>query len=419
MPAGFFNRLTQNSSNTDSSTMTLASVTPTNGRPLILFVTSLFSAAPTTPTATGTNGFSGTWTAIGSVTVGNRRLTMLRSVATSSVAGVVTIDWGGETQLARAAALHQGVNLSSAVPVQFKTASSSGGAALNFDADPLAAFAAPFNVTLGAFAYSATSAITLTNVSQLANGITASDGLQLTPFGAPLAITSPNTTIGSGDVLGIVAEFTQDGSDISAGGLTGSFEDAMIETRQADSVDQSVDIMMRSTTTGLPKTGLVYNTAGLTAHFSRAKSAAVDITLADLAAINSAHTDGGFKEYSATKAKGKIRLDLPDAVLASGVPRVRVDVVGTDCHGYIEIDLTADNPRAAAATTAEIAAAAVTEWMAEDNGGLTNAELLAAGGSFNVSAPDGVLTVKDADGTTLFARDLTRAVKNALTVIEP
>jgi hypothetical protein len=46
---------------------------------------------------------------------------------------------------------------------------------------------------------------------------------------------------------------------------------------------------------------------------------ATTISLVTLAAADSAHSDGGFKELDATKAQGVYRIDLPDAVCAQGV----------------------------------------------------------------------------------------------------
>lgn len=71
-------------------------------------------------------------------------------------------------------------------------------------------------------------------------------------------------------------------------------------------------------TTGAGKTGLVYNTSGLTAYYTLPLAAAVAITLATLAAVTTAYASGGFKEIDATNCPGLYRLDLPDAALASG-----------------------------------------------------------------------------------------------------
>lgn len=67
-------------------------------------------------------------------------------------------------------------------------------------------------------------------------------------------------------------------------------------------------------------TGLVFNSSGLSAYYSREKEAATAITLATLAAATSAYSSGGFKEVDATNMPGVYRLDLPDAVLATGTP---------------------------------------------------------------------------------------------------
>lgn len=88
------------------------------------------------------------------------------------------------------------------------------------------------------------------------------------------------------------------------------------------STDVTIYFKLRSDTTGLPVTGLAFNSAGANASYTRKGASAASITLATLAAANSAHSDGGFKEVDATLAPGLYRLDLPDAACASGVPFV-------------------------------------------------------------------------------------------------
>jgi hypothetical protein len=65
--------------------------------------------------------------------------------------------------------------------------------------------------------------------------------------------------------------------------------------------------------------GLVYNSSGLTCYYVRNRGLAVAIPLVTLSSPDAAHADGGFKEVEATYQKGVYRLDLPDAVCASGV----------------------------------------------------------------------------------------------------
>lgn len=90
--------------------------------------------------------------------------------------------------------------------------------------------------------------------------------------------------------------------------------------------DQTIYIMLRDSTTGLAKTGLVYNSAGASCYYTRPRTAATQITLATLAAATSAHSDGGFKEVDATNAKGLYRLDLPDAAIAASADYVIISI---------------------------------------------------------------------------------------------
>lgn len=95
---------------------------------------------------------------------------------------------------------------------------------------------------------------------------------------------------------------------------------------QAGATSQSINVFISdsSSTTGAGLTGLVYNTSSLVAYYSftGANATATAITLATLAAANSAYSSGGFKEIDATNMPGWYRLDLPDAVLATSKGRV-------------------------------------------------------------------------------------------------
>ena len=97
-----------------------------------------------------------------------------------------------------------------------------------------------------------------------------------------------------------------------------------------------------SKTTGEGLTGLAYNTANLVASYVRPLGSRTAITLATLAAVTSAHTDGGFKEIDATNMPGVYRLDLPDAVCATGVPSAVVMLKGASnmTPVLLEIQLT-------------------------------------------------------------------------------
>lgn len=82
-----------------------------------------------------------------------------------------------------------------------------------------------------------------------------------------------------------------------------------------------------SSTTGAGRTGLVFDTASLVCYYVRPLGSATQITLATQT-VTGAHSDGGFVEVSSTNMPGLYRLDLPDAVCASGVDSVVVMLKG-------------------------------------------------------------------------------------------
>jgi hypothetical protein len=94
------------------------------------------------------------------------------------------------------------------------------------------------------------------------------------------------------------------------------------------------------TSVGAPATGLAFGTVGLIASYAGTKLARVAITPADLAAITTAWSSGGFKEVDATNMPGVYRIDVPDAALALAVPEVNVVIwKGSTFHGSLTIPL--------------------------------------------------------------------------------
>lgn len=83
-----------------------------------------------------------------------------------------------------------------------------------------------------------------------------------------------------------------------------------------------------SSTTGAMLTGLVYNSAGLTAYYNRegAAGAATSITLAT--ATKGTWATGGFVAVDGTNMPGWYELHIPDAALASGAKSVSVHLKG-------------------------------------------------------------------------------------------
>ncbi len=85
-------------------------------------------------------------------------------------------------------------------------------------------------------------------------------------------------------------------------------------------IDQGVILRIVDSVDGTPETGVVFNTAGIDLEYRRDGAASVDITEATLAALTTAHTDGGFLHIG----NGYYRLDLPDAAVATGANKVLV-----------------------------------------------------------------------------------------------
>lgn len=89
---------------------------------------------------------------------------------------------------------------------------------------------------------------------------------------------------------------------------------------KAGTTDVSVVIRIIDSTDGTPETGVVYNTSGIDLEYRRELAASTDITEATLAALTTAHADGGFLHIG----NGYYRLDLPDAAVAAGATGVLV-----------------------------------------------------------------------------------------------
>lgn len=85
----------------------------------------------------------------------------------------------------------------------------------------------------------------------------------------------------------------------------------------ATSVTVNLFIQDSSSSTGAGKTGLVYNTASLTAYYCLPAAAAVAISLVTQT-VTGAFSSGGFVEIDASNMPGWYRFDIPNAALASG-----------------------------------------------------------------------------------------------------
>lgn len=101
----------------------------------------------------------------------------------------------------------------------------------------------------------------------------------------------------------------------------------LILTKAKSDVTVYLFIQDSSETTGAGLTGLAYDTADLVCYYIRPGGSATAITLATQT-VTGAHSDGGFVEVDSTNMPGVYRLDLPDAVCATGVDSVVVMLKG-------------------------------------------------------------------------------------------
>lgn len=112
-------------------------------------------------------------------------------------------------------------------------------------------------------------------------------------------------------------------------------------------------IQNSTSTTGAGLTGLVFNSAGLSAYYVTERGTATAITLATLASATTAYSSGGFIAVDGTNMPGLYRLDIPSAVLAGNkgivylkgatnmVPvLLEYDVVAYDRQDTVRLGLT-------------------------------------------------------------------------------
>lgn len=170
----------------------------------------------------------------------------------------------------------------------------------------------------------------------------------------------------------------------------------------AGATSQSVNLFVQdsSKTDGSGLTGLVFNTSGLTCYYSfaGANATATVVSLATLAAVNSAWSSGGFKELDATNMPGWYRFDLPNAVIAAAKGRS----VGVHFQGATHL----------APVPLEIE---LTGWDNQDSvhGGMSAVPNAAAGavGGLPLSVDtSGRVDVLKINGTSQTARDLGASV---------
>jgi hypothetical protein len=113
-------------------------------------------------------------------------------------------------------------------------------------------------------------------------------------------------------------------------------------TLQINANDENVtiNVFIRDSSNG-GVTGLVFNSAGLTCYYVRPGSASAQLALVTQT-VTGVHTDGGFVEIDATNMPGIYRLDLSDAIVASGVNQVNLMLQGAAGMVPAEVEIQLD-----------------------------------------------------------------------------
>lgn len=105
----------------------------------------------------------------------------------------------------------------------------------------------------------------------------------------------------------------------------------------------SIPVLLRKTSDNTEQTGISHT--GVTARYIRQAAAPASITMASLASATASYSSGGWFEYDATNAKGLYRLDLPDAMWASGVDWVVLSLQVASTYNFVQVyQLTERSP---------------------------------------------------------------------------
>jgi len=178
----------------------------------------------------------------------------------------------------------------------------------------------------------------------------------------------------------------------------------------AGDTNKTIYLRLRDSTTGLAKTGLVFNSAGAVCSYTLPLAARAAITLATQT-VTGAHSDGGFVEVDATNCKGLYRLDLTDAAIASG----DYTIISIEFDGIIEESIEiplhtrkVDVTEVGGSTTNVAALATNADAIKTKTDFLPSATAGAAGGVF-IAGTNAATTVTTSF-TTTFTGNLTGSV---------
>lgn len=165
--------------------------------------------------------------------------------------------------------------------------------------------------------------------------------------------------------------------------------------------DQTVYVSIIDSALGTPETGVTSATSGIDLEYTRNGAAPTNLTESDLAATDSAHSDGGIKHIGG----GIYRVDLPDAAVASGVNSVYVggtitDMIVIGCDVQLTgLDLQDGTPPADVTTWNGTAVAT------PDTAGYPKVTLKVGSGTGEVALNVGTVSIGDVVDGTITAAD--------------
>ena len=198
---------------------------------------------------------------------------------------------------------------------------------------------------------------------------------------------------------------------------------------KSGSTDVTIPVILRDSTTGALKTGVVYT--NVTCYYWLQGSALVQVTTASGASLTAAHADGAWFEASSSLLPGTYRLDVPDAAFAATGDFVFISVTGSGIEPFLvqyalspfSLDssgrVTVISAATGAITNASFAAGAIDATAIASNaiaaakiasGAITNAKFAAGAIDATAIAADAIAAAKIASGAITNAKFATDAI---------
>ena len=186
------------------------------------------------------------------------------------------------------------------------------------------------------------SPVSITLASQTATGAWTSGGFsEVSSTNAPglYRLDVPNAALASGSNKVIIS--------VRGGGQNGAFHNILLNYTRLPDVESRTFvsgtaslveyISITQSNSGAPLTGLTYQSSGLTAYYIRPGGTPTSITLNSQTTAG-AYTSGGFVAVDNTNMPGLYRIDIPNAVFASGVTKATVYLRGAGNMNPIRIE---------------------------------------------------------------------------------